>query len=74
MELSKSLLKPILKSLVIVIPPSKTILLKEEFAEVKARLVYLETLQCRNIMTKEQIDAERKIATEKFRLILTLTE
>jgi hypothetical protein len=48
--------------------------LKEEYTEVKARLVYLETLQCRNLMTKEQIDEERKIATQQFKLILTLAE
>jgi hypothetical protein len=48
--------------------------LKDEYNELKARLVFLETIQCRNIMTKEQIDEERKIATQKFKLILTLAE
>jgi hypothetical protein len=63
-----------LSNLMIAIPSVMSSLLKEDFAEVKARLVYLETLQCRNLMTKEQIDEERKIATQKFKLILTLTE
>ena len=74
MDSSLSRSKPTLNTLTITIPPVMATLLKEEFAEVKARLVYLETPECRNSMTKEQIDEERRIVTQKFRLILTLTE
>jgi hypothetical protein len=62
-----SLPSPILK------PPHLIIrtFLKEEYAEVKARLMYLETVECRKVMSKIQIDEARKLATQQFKLILT---
>ena len=43
---------------------------KQVYDAVRARMVYLETLECRMIMSKSRIDEERKLATEKFKELI----
>ena len=46
--------------------------IKEEYEMAKSRLVYLETLECRAKMSKEEIDQDRKTTTEKFKNLIKL--
>ena len=43
-----------------------------EIELLRARLVYLETPECRAVKTKEEIDAERKVVTEMFKALLSM--
>ena len=43
-----------------------------EIELLRARLVYLETPECRTVKTKEEIDAERKVVTEMFKALLSM--
>lgn len=55
-----------------IIIPIRPVFDNEEFIRLKARLVYLETITCRNSMPKEDIQEERRITTEKFKNMLML--
>jgi hypothetical protein len=50
--------------------PRQPVINNETLESIRARLVYLETPECRNTMSKIRIDAERKLMTEKFKEIL----
>jgi len=54
------------------ISPSSPFSIKEALIKTKARLIFLETLECRIKMSKEKITEERKIATEKFKFLIKL--
>lgn len=55
-------------SITIRIPPQPT---KADIEIARARLVYLETRECRQTMSKIMLDTERRLATEKFKELLT---
>ena len=50
--------------------PKQPVLHNETLESIRARLVYLETPECRNTMSKISLDTERKLMTEKFKEIL----
>lgn len=43
---------------------------KQAYDIIRARMIYLETPECRMIMCKSKIDEERKKATEKFKRLI----
>jgi hypothetical protein len=69
---------PPLPERLIIKPPPLVIQTKEflhnELEMVRKQLVFLETLECRKMLTKEKLTEVRRATTEQFKLLLRLTE
>lgn len=48
--------------------------LRDEIEQVRQQLVYLETLECRKMLTQEKLTEVRRSTTEQFKILLRLTE